>query len=281
MKIIQKVAAMKAYVKAIKDKGETICLVPTMGYLHKGHLDLMRMGRPMADHLIISIFVNPTQFGPNEDLDKYPRDMERDTQLAASVGVECIFFPDVSRMYPNGYATYVNVERITTGLCGAARPTHFRGVTTVVAKLFNIIEPELAIFGEKDYQQLAVIKRMVDDLNMNVKIIAHPTVREEDGIAMSSRNKYLNPEERKNALVLHRSLLHARDRVKSGEKSAAKIRDEVVEMISETPGSVIDYVEIVDADELEPIEQFNAAAVMALAVKFGATRLIDNITLEA
>jgi pantoate--beta-alanine ligase len=281
MKIIQEVAAMKACVKAIKDKGETICLVPTMGYLHKGHLDLMRMGRPMADHNIISIFVNPTQFGPNEDLDKYPRDMERDTQLAASVGVDCIFFPDASQMYPGGYATYVNVERITKGLCGAARPTHFRGVTTVVLKLFNIIEPDLAIFGEKDYQQLAVIRRMVDDLNLDVKIIAHPTVREEDGIAMSSRNKYLSPEQRKNALVLHRSLLHARDRVKSGEKSAAKIRDEVVGMISETPGCVIDYVEIVDADELEPIEQFNAAAVMALAVKFGTTRLIDNITLEA
>ena len=281
MKIIQEVAAMKAYVKAIKDKGETICLVPTMGYLHEGHLDLMRMGGPMADHNIISIFVNPTQFGPNEDLDKYPRDMERDTQLAESVGVECIFFPDADQMYPNGYATYINVERITQGLCGAARPTHFRGVTTVVAKLFNIVEPDLAIFGEKDYQQLAVIRRMVKDLNMNVKIVAHPTVREEDGLAMSSRNKYLNPEQRKDALVLHRALLHARDRVKAGEKNTAEIRDKVVEMIANTPGSVIDYVEIVDGDTLEPVEKFNARAVMALAVKFGTTRLIDNITLEA
>ena len=281
MKIIQEVAAMKAYVKAIKDKGETICLVPTMGYLHEGHLDLMRMGRPMADHLMISIFVNPTQFGPNEDLDKYPRDMERDTQLAASVGVDCIFFPDVDQMYPDGYATYVNVERITEGLCGAARPTHFRGVTTVVLKLFNIIEPDLSIFGEKDYQQLAVIRRMVEDLNMNVKIVAHPTVREEDGLAMSSRNKYLNPEQRKNALVLHRSLLHAQDRVKAGERSVAKIRDEVVEMIASTPGSVIDYVEIVDTDTLEPVDKTEGRTVMALAVKFGTTRLIDNITLEA
>ena len=281
MKIIEEVAAMKAYVKAIKDKGETICLVPTMGYLHKGHLDLMRMGRPMADHLIISIFVNPTQFGPNEDLDTYPRDMERDTRLASSVGVECIFFPGAAQMYPGGYATYVNVERITRGLCGAARPTHFRGVATVVLKLFNIIEPDLAIFGEKDYQQLAVIKRMVDDLNMNVKIVAHPTVREEDGIAMSSRNRYLNPEERKNALVLRRSLLLARDLVKAGEKNMARIRDEVVGMIANTPGSVIDYVEIVAADTLEPLDKTNCKAVMALAVKFGTTRLIDNITLEA
>jgi len=281
MKIIQEVAAMKAYVKAIKDKGETICLVPTMGYLHEGHLDLMRMGRPMADHLMISIFVNPTQFGPNEDLDKYPRDMERDTKLAASVGVDCIFFPDVSQMYPQGYATYVNVEDITKGLCGAARPTHFRGVTTVVLKLFNIIEPDLSIFGEKDYQQLAVIRRMVEDLNMNVKIVAHPTVREEDGLAMSSRNKYLNPEQRKNALVLRRSLLLAQDRVKAGERSAAKIRDEVMKMIASTPGSVIDYVEIVDTDTLEPVDKTEGRTVMALAVKFGTTRLIDNITLEA
>jgi pantoate--beta-alanine ligase len=281
MKIIQEVAAMKACVKAIKEKGETICLVPTMGYLHEGHLDLMRMGRPMADHLMISIFVNPTQFAPNEDLDKYPRDMERDTQLAASVGVDCIFFPDVSQMYPEGYATYVNVENITRGLCGAARPTHFRGVTTVVLKLFNIIEPDLSIFGEKDYQQLAVIRRMVEDLNMNVEIVAHPTVREEDGLAMSSRNKYLNPEERKNALVLHRSLLLAQDRVKAGEKSTARIREEVVKMIANTPGSVIDYVEIVDTDTLEPVDKTDGRTVMALAVKFGTTRLIDNITLEA
>jgi len=235
----------------------------------------------MADHLMISIFVNPTQFGPNEDLDKYPRDMERDTKLAASVGVDCIFFPDVSQMYPQGYATYVNVEDITKGLCGAARPTHFRGVTTVVLKLFNIIEPDLSIFGEKDYQQLAVIRRMVEDLNMNVKIVAHPTVREEDGLAMSSRNKYLNPEQRKNALVLRRSLLLAQDRVKAGERSAAKIRDEVVKMIASTPGSVIDYVEIVDTDTLEPVDKTEGRTVMALAVKFGTTRLIDNITLEA
>jgi pantoate--beta-alanine ligase len=279
MKIITEVAAMKAYVKEIKQKGETICLVPTMGYLHKGHLDLMRMGGPMADHLIISIFVNPTQFGPNEDLEKYPRDMERDTQLSESVGVECIFFPDASQMYPDGYATYVNVERISQGLCGASRPTHFRGVTTVVAKLFNIIEPDFAIFGEKDYQQLAVIARMVEDLNMNVKIIAHPTVREEDGIAMSSRNKYLSPEQRKNALVLRKTLLHASQRVRNGERDALKIRDEVVDMIAQTPECIVDYVEIVDADTLEPVGRIDGRAVLALAVKVGSTRLIDNMVL--
>ncbi len=281
MEIISEIKAMKAYVRAIKEKGETICLVPTMGYLHEGHLDLMRMGRPLADHLVISIFVNPTQFGPNEDLDKYPRDMERDARLSESVGVECIFFPEASGMYPDGYATYVNVERISEGLCGASRPTHFRGVTTVVAKLFNIVEPDLAIFGEKDYQQLAVIMRMVDDLNMNVKVLGHPTVREKDGIAMSSRNSYLSAEERINALVLRKSLLHARGRVKKGEHGAAQIRKEVKDLISQTPGCAIDYVEIVDAVTLEPVDRIDGRAVMALAVKVGKTRLIDNITLEA
>ncbi|HQG30746.1 MAG TPA: pantoate--beta-alanine ligase [Deltaproteobacteria bacterium] len=281
MEIIKDVKAMKAYVKAIKTKGETICLVPTMGYLHEGHLDLMRMGRPLADHLIISIFVNPTQFGAGEDLDKYPRDLPRDTRLAESVGVDCIFNPEAADMYPQGYATYVNVEGITEGLCGASRPGHFRGVTTVVAKLFNIIEPDISVFGEKDYQQLAVIRRMVEDLDMNVKILAHGTVREEDGLAMSSRNKYLNPEERKNALVLNRSLKFAQDRVQSGERNAAAIKSEVEKMISSTPGCTIDYVEIVDPDLLHPLDTLETRAVMALAVRVGKTRLIDNITLTA
>ncbi|MBN2297228.1 MAG: pantoate--beta-alanine ligase [Deltaproteobacteria bacterium] len=280
MEIIREVKAMKAYVRSIRNKGETICLVPTMGYLHEGHLDLMRMGATMADHLVISIFVNPTQFGPNEDLDKYPRDMERDEKLAASVGVECIFFPDASQMYPDGYATYVNVERITQSLCGASRPNHFRGVATVVAKLFNIVEPDFAIFGQKDYQQLAVIRRMVNDLNMNVKVVAHHTVREKDGLAMSSRNKYLSPDQRRNALVLHKALLYAFSLVGSGEKSSAKIREEVMDMIANTPECVIDYVEIVDPDTLEPVESIYADVVMALAVKVGSTRLIDNMTLE-
>lgn len=281
MEIIKDVQAMKAYVKALKAGGETVCLVPTMGYLHEGHLDLMRMGRPLADHLIISIFVNPTQFGAGEDLDKYPRDLPRDTEMAESVGVECIFNPEAADMYPQGYATYVNVEGITEGLCGASRPGHFRGVTTVVAKLFNIIEPDISVFGEKDYQQLAVIRRMVADLDMNVKVLAHRTVREEDGLAMSSRNKYLSPEERKNALVLNRSLKHAQERVTSGERNAALIRAEVEKMISSTPGCAIDYVEIVHPDLLNPLDIIESRAVMALAVRVGKTRLIDNITLVA
>jgi pantoate--beta-alanine ligase len=280
MELITTVPRMKAYVKGIKKRSETICLVPTMGYLHKGHLDLMRKGKSLADHLLISIFVNPTQFGVGEDLAKYPRDLENDRKLSDGVGVEGIFFPDEKEMYPQGYATYVNVEGITGKLCGIARPTHFRGVTTVVAKLFNIIEPDIAVFGQKDYQQLTVIKRMVDDLNMGVKIVAHPTVREEDGLAMSSRNKYLNPEQRKNALVLSKSLLKACELVKDGEKDASKIIRMALDRISSTPEAVIDYVEIVHPDTLECIDRIETKAVMALAVKIGNTRLIDNMELN-
>ncbi|HVN71992.1 MAG TPA: pantoate--beta-alanine ligase [Desulfomonilia bacterium] len=280
MDVITTVTAMKAYVKAIKQRGETICLVPTMGYLHAGHLDLMREGKSLADHLIISIFVNPTQFGPNEDLGKYPRDFDRDKRLSEGVGVECIFYPDASEMYPKGYSTYVNVEGITGKLCGIARPTHFRGVTTIVAKLFNIIEPDVSVFGEKDYQQLVVIKRMVGDLNMKVKIIAHPTVREEDGLAMSSRNKFLSPDQRKSALVLSHALIKAKGLVKHGEYDAAKIRQMAIDMISSTPEAVMDYVEIIHPDTLECIESIDSKAVMALAVKVGNTRLIDNMVLK-
>ena len=280
MDVITDVKAMKVYVNAIKQRGETICLVPTMGYLHKGHLDLMRMGKDLADHLIISIFVNPTQFGPTEDLAKYPRDFEMDSRLSEGVGVECIFYPDAQGMYPPGYATYVNVEGITETLCGASRPTHFKGVATVVAKLFNIVEPDVAIFGEKDYQQLVVIRRMADDLNMNVKVIAHPTVREDDGLAMSSRNKYLNPVQRKSALVLSRSLKRARELVQSGEREASRIKAAVVDMISSTPECTVDYVEIVDPDNLMCVEHIKDRAVMALAVKVGTTRLIDNMELK-
>jgi pantoate--beta-alanine ligase len=279
MIVIKTIEEMKAYVRDIKKKNRTICLVPTMGYLHKGHTDLMCKGRTLADNLVISIYVNPTQFGPNEDLAKYPRDFEMDHRLSEEVGVDCIFYPDNAQMYPQGYATYVNVEGITETLCGRTRPTHFRGVTTIVAKLFNIVEPDSAVFGLKDYQQLTVIKRMVIDLNMNVQIIPHPTVREEDGLAMSSRNKYLTPEQRKHALVLSRSLNHARDMAKAGNRNATAIRAAVVGMISSTPDCVLDYAEIVHPETLACLERIEDHAVMALAVKVGATRLIDNMEL--
>ncbi len=279
MIIINEVKVMKAHVRMIKSKKQTIALVPTMGYLHEGHVSLMHKARNLADHLIISIFVNPIQFGVGEDLDKYPRDLEHDKKLAAQARVECIFHPTPEQMYPAGYATSVDVEGITSGLCGASRPTHFRGVATVCAKLFNIIEPDVAVFGEKDFQQLAVIRRMVEDLNLNVQIVPHHTVREEDGLAMSSRNAYLSPEERTHATVLYRSLQHARELYKAGQKDARTVREAAVALIRSAPGAVIDYVEIVDPVTLQPLGTIVPGAVMALAVKFGRTRLIDNMVI--
>ncbi|MFY9396806.1 MAG: pantoate--beta-alanine ligase, partial [Desulfomonilia bacterium] len=270
MEIITDIPAMKAWVRSVKARGETICLVPTMGYLHEGHLALMRMGRTLADHLVISIFVNPTQFGAGEDLDKYPRDLPRDAAMAESVGVECIFHPEPSTMYPPGYSTYVEVGGITEGLCGASRPGHFRGVATVVTKLFTVIEPDSAVFGEKDYQQLAVIRRMVRDLNLGVEIVAHPTVREEDGLAMSSRNKYLSPSQRRSALVLSKSLEEARRLVGQGERDVQAVRNVILRMIEQTPECAVDYVEIVDAVSLHPLERVEGRAVLAMAVKVGS-----------
>jgi len=279
MIIINEVKVMKAHVRMIKSKKQTIALVPTMGYLHEGHVSLMHKARNLADRLIVSIFVNPTQFGAGEDLEKYPRDLERDKKLAAHARVECIFHPTPEQMYPAGYATSVDVEGITAGLCGASRPTHFRGVATVCAKLFNIIEPDVAVFGEKDFQQLAVIRRMVEDLNLNVQIVPHHTVREEDGLAMSSRNAYLSPEERTHATVLYRSLQHARELYGAGQNDARTVREAAVAMIRSAPGAVIDYVEIVDPVTLQPLGTIVPGAVMALAVKFGRTRLIDNMVI--
>jgi len=279
MIVINEVKVMKAHVRMLRAKKQTIALVPTMGYLHEGHVSLMHKARNLADHLIVSVFVNPTQFGVGEDLEKYPRDLERDKKLAAQARVECIFHPTPEQMYPAGYATYVDVQGITAGLCGASRPTHFRGVATVCAKLFNIIEPDVAVFGEKDFQQLAVIKRMVEDLNMNVQIIPHHTVREEDGLAMSSRNTYLGPEDRPNATVLYKSLLNARELYQAGQRDARAIRAATVAMVESTPGAVIDYIEIVDPKTLQPLGTIEPGAVMALAVKFGRTRLIDNMVI--
>ncbi|MEA2102313.1 MAG: pantoate--beta-alanine ligase [Thermodesulfobacteriota bacterium] len=282
MQLIRDIAGMKKYTRDIHAAGETIALVPTMGYLHKGHQDLMRMGAGMADHLVISIFVNPAQFGENEDLDQYPRDLQRDMELAESVGVECIFFPDNAMMYPKGYSTYIQVEGISHILCGQSRPIHFRGVATIVAKLFNIISPDIAVFGQKDYQQLVIIQRMVDDLNMDVRIIGHPIVREHDGLAMSSRNKYLSASQRKDALVLHQALEYANNIFSAGTRDVKVLKQEVTHIIKGCEGCIIDYVEISDARSLEPLEVISRdKAVIALAVRVGETRLIDNMVLEA
>ena len=280
MKTLSSVKEMQEFAEDSRLSGKTIALVPTMGFLHQGHLELMEEGKKRADILIISIFVNPTQFGVGEDLEKYPRDMERDKKLAEGVGVDIIFAPSASEMYPKGYQTYVNVKDVTRNLCGISRPTHFRGVTTVVAKLFNIVKPHIAIFGEKDFQQLVAIRQMVKDLNFDIEIVGIPTVREKDGLAMSSRNTYLTPEERKAALSLNQAISIARDIFRSGERRSESILREVKKRIESEDLTDIDYVKMCDSQTLEDIEEIDRGAVLAIAVKVGRTRLIDNCTFE-
>jgi len=262
-----------------KDDG-IIALVPTMGFLHDGHLELLRVGREKGDKLIMSLFVNPTQFGPQEDYEKYPRDTEGDLEKARSKGVDTVFMPSAREMYPDGFQTTVAVEQVTQYLCGKSRPGHFAGVTTVVAKLFNITKPHLAIFGEKDYQQLVVIRQMVRDLNMGIDIIGVPTVREQDGLAMSSRNSYLTPEERESALSLKKGLELAGAMVAKGEKDSAKITGTVRELILNHPFTEIDYVTICNRENLIDIETIDEPALLALAVNVGRARLIDNAILR-
>jgi len=268
---------MTEYSLRLQKKGKTIGFVPTMGYLHEGHLSLMRRARRETDIVVISIFVNPTQFGPREDFKKYPRDFKRDSALARSCGVDIIFYPSGKAVYPPDHHTYVNVERLTEVLCGASRPGHFRGVTTIVAKLFNIVRPGIAYFGRKDGQQAVVIKQMVKDLNMDVRIKVMPIVREPDGLAMSSRNARLSEKERKDALVLYRSLLKAKALIRNGRRDTSSIKAAMKGMIGEKKSARIDYASIVDARTLEDIRRIHGKAMVALAVKVGAKRLIDNM----
>ncbi len=279
MKIFHTIAGTRNFVRQARDKGFTVGLVPTMGYLHEGHLELMRRAAKTCNIVIASIFVNPTQFGPGEDLDRYPRDLERDARLAENAGANAIFNPSVEEMYPAGYCTYVDLERITEKLCGLSRPGHFRGVATVVAKLFNIVKPDCAFFGQKDAQQALVIKRMADDLNLDLEILIVPTVREADGLAMSSRNTYLDPGQREQALALYQSLLKGQEVFRQGERDPVKICRLVAATIRAQPLAEIDYVEIYSHPDLEPIEKIKGPALLALAVKIGNTRLIDNILL--
>ena len=280
--IIRTPDAMQEWSRQMRSEGKTIGFVPTMGYLHEGHLELMRIARRQADTVVISIFVNPLQFGPSEDLDRYPRDLEGDLDKAASVGVDVVFAPTASDMYPRGFQTTVEVSELSKPLCGAKRPGHFRGVTTVVAKLFNIVLPHFAVFGRKDYQQLQVIKRMVRDLSMDLRILEGDTVREPDGLAMSSRNSYLSPEERSQATVLYRALTQTRDAVLRGDiTTPAQAVEMAEEIISSAPLARIDYVECLDAEELVPREDFSVPMVLATAVFFGSTRLIDNVVIPA
>ena len=263
-----------------KKEGKKIAFVPTMGYFHKGHLSLMERGRKLADILVISIFVNPIQFGPGEDFRKYPRDLKRDLSLAEGVGVDVAFIPEAEEMYPPDYQTYLEVTGLTQHLCGLSRPGHFRGVTTVVAKLFNIVKPDIALFGLKDYQQYIVIKRMVRDLNYDIEVVGCPIIREEDGLAMSSRNTYLTPEQRKSALCLYQGIKLAERLVREGQRDAKIIIKEVIDYIESKPYTQIDYVKICHPETLDDLEYLNDKALLALAVRVGKARLIDNTILE-
>lgn len=257
-------------------EGGRIAFVPTMGYFHEGHLSLMKEAKKMADCVVVSIYVNPTQFGPKEDLSKYPRDLARDLKKAESVNADVVFYPSDKEMYPANYQTYVDVEKVTQNLCGMSRPGHFRGVATVCNKLFNIVQPHIAVFGKKDFQQFISIKRMVDDLNMDLQIIGLPTVRESDGLAMSSRNKYLNRDERKSALSLFAALKLAQKLYSNGEKKSSIVINEVGKLITRAPYTAIDYIKICDTKTLKNANKIKSQSVIALAVKVGKTRLIDN-----
>ena len=283
MQVIKQIEQLKQVVRDAKRQGKTVGLVPTMGYLHEGHLTLMRRARQEQGLVIATLFVNPLQFGPQEDYADYPRDLARDCELAESTGIDVLFAPAVDEMYPAGNGktlTFVDVEKITASLCGASRPGHFRGVATVVTKLFNIAEADVAYFGQKDAQQVAVIRRMAEDLNMNVKIIAVPIVRESDGLAMSSRNKYLDSKQRQAALVLSRSLERAAALLATGERDSSLIVSTVRDLISQEPLAEIDYVSLVDPLTMEALDRVESRALLALAVKFGKTRLIDNMLWE-
>jgi len=279
MKLIEKIADLREEIKRFKREGKIIGFVPTMGYFHEGHLSLMEIARKRSDVLVVSIFVNPIQFGPNEDYNRYPRDLKRDLKLAEERGVDIVFHPDNREMYQENFQTYVNVEKLTKGMCGKYRPGHFRGVTTVVAKLFNIVQPDIAVFGQKDAQQAIVIKRMVRDLNFPVEIVVGPVIREHDGLAMSSRNTYLNDEERKQAPMIYKALKMAREEVKMGNRDVVKLKEIIENAIATAPLARIEYVEIVDDENLEPVSEVKPGTLAAVAVWFGKTRLIDNIYL--
>ncbi len=277
MQVIETVATMQEQAKQWRREGRSIGFVPTMGALHEGHLSLVREARKHHDRVVVSIFVNPLQFGPNEDFNRYPRTFEEDKRLLTAEGVDVIFFPSVQDLYPQGFQTYVELEHLPQHLCGLSRPGHFRGVATVVTKLFNIVMPHEAYFGKKDYQQFRIIERMVDDLNMDLKVTPMPIVRESDGLAMSSRNRYLSPDERRKALILFRSLELASQRIQEGERDAVRLTEELKDFIQrEVSEARIDYVAFVDAKTLEDLKVLSGHVLLALAVFIGNTRLIDN-----
>jgi pantoate--beta-alanine ligase len=279
MKICKTIDDMRAASRSLRLSGKCLGLVPTMGALHEGHLSLVRAARAKCDAVAVSIFVNPLQFGPNEDLAKYPRTFERDRELLEKEAVDLLFAPTPAEMYPAGTVTYVTVEGLSERLCGRSRPGHFRGVTTAVAKLFHIVEPDIAFFGQKDAAQTTIIRRMVRDLNVPVEIVVCPIVREPDGLAMSSRNAYLSPQERKSALALHRSLTEVKNRFDQGERNAATLIGAASQVLAQDPVVRLDYCEIVDPATLDPVQELTSSALVAIAAFVGKTRLIDNVVL--
>ena len=280
MEITGKISEVREQVKDWRRQGLSVGLVPTMGYLHEGHKSLITRAVAENDRVVVSVFVNPMQFGPTEDLESYPRDMDRDAALCEEAGASLIFHPEPSEMYHEDFSSFVDMNTLTGGLCGKTRPIHFRGVCTVVSKLFNIVVPDRAYFGQKDAQQLAVIRHMVSDLNFGIEIVGCPIIREEDGLAKSSRNTYLNEEERKAALILNKALTEGRKLVESGEKDADAVRRVITDKINTEPLAKIDYVEVVDWNTLETVEKIDGPILAAIAVYIGKTRLIDNFIVE-
>lgn len=280
MKIVETVEEVRAQVKAWRKEGFSVGLVPTMGFLHEGHKSLIDRAVAENDKVVVSVFVNPMQFGPKEDLASYPRDLDRDAALCEDAGAALIFHPQPSEMYHDDFSSFVDMSTLTGGLCGKTRPIHFRGVCTVVSKLFNIVVPDKAYFGQKDAQQLAVIRHMVRDLNFGIEIVGCPIIREEDGLAKSSRNTYLNEKERQAALVLSRSLKEGKALLDAGEKDTAKIRKVIMDTIEKEPLAKIDYVEVVDWNTLESVDKVDGPVLTAIAVYIGKTRLIDNFIVE-
>ncbi len=277
MDVVSKVNAMKEIAKEARAKGRKIGFVPTMGFLHEGHLSLIRKAKEIADMTVVSIFVNPTQFGEGEDFGKYPKDLTRDADLAIAEGVDYLFTPSVEEIYPEGYSTHVEVKDLSEVMCGKSRPGHFRGVTTVVMKLFHIVLPTFAVFGQKDAQQAIIIKKMLQDLNMDVELVISPTVRHEDGLALSSRNSYLNEKERKAATVLYRALKEAERLIKDGKTDAQSIIGGMEKLIEAEPLARIDYISATDTENLKAVKKMSGSVLIALAVFIGSTRLIDNI----
>ena len=280
MEIVQRILPMKESCKKARSDGKIIGFVPTMGFLHEGHLALVREAKKMSDVVVVSVFVNPAQFAPSEDLEKYPRDNTRDAELLSNENIDYLFLPKTEEMYPENYRTYVKVRELSERMCGVTRPQHFEGVTTVVLKLLHIVEPHFAFFGQKDAQQLVIIRRMVKDLNMDHEIVRVPIVREQDGLAMSSRNAYLSPEERKAATILYKGLEHALARIEEGERKAKTIMKEMKEIIETEPLARIDYICTTDLNELRELKTLKGRCLIAVAAYIGTTRLIDNIIVE-